>query len=87
MNQNREAPIYRPIRVEDSSSYEPLKGTVRTKKIHYVLADGTQSWVDVPHEDFNAETVEQRLREEAERHFRVMDIAAPIMQLPPQRAP
>ena len=75
-------PAYRPTKVEDSQQYVPLQGTIRVKRVHYVLADGHQSYVDIPMDDYTAEKVQAALDTEAERHFSVMDIQGPMLTPP-----
>lgn len=70
-------PLYKPIRVVDSSSYDTQRGTHRTKQVHYVLADGTRSYVEFPHDQYTAEAVQSALQEAAEQHYAVMGTIGP----------
>lgn len=71
---NTDKPRYQPVSVQDVTDYDPMKGTIRAKRVNYKLADGTQSYVVIPHSEYNAETVENALHEAANRHDEVMSI-------------
>lgn len=79
---NNEKPVYRPLRVEDGQHFVPLEGNKRTKRVHYVLADGHQSYVDIPHDRYTPEVVNAAIMDDAEKHFAVMDLKGPMIQVP-----
>ncbi|MGH3850671.1 MAG: hypothetical protein ACRDRT_13365 [Pseudonocardiaceae bacterium] len=72
-----------PIRIEDATSYSPTKGTHRVRNVHYRLPDGTTSYITVPLDEYNAETVHSALAEAAQVHAEVMAVRA--VPQPPQR--
>lgn len=63
--------------VQDVTDYDPLKGTVRAKRINFKLADGTNSYVIVPLDMFTREHVEKVLTEAANHHADIMSIKGP----------
>lgn len=70
-------PAYRPTHVEDDRGYDMQRGTHRVKRVHFILADGTKSYVELPHDAYNAESVQQALQAAADDHFKVMAIQGP----------
>ena len=69
------APIngkYTITKVVQSSAYSPQLGAYATKQIHYRLADGTQGHIEVPHTEYNAETVAQAMDAVVTNHEHVM---------------
>lgn len=72
-----QAPQYRATHVTDSSSYDATRGAHRTKQVHYVLFDGTKSYVELPLDQYDADTVQQLLQHAAEQHAQVMSLEGP----------
>lgn len=67
-------PRYRATHVTDSSSYDATRGAHRTKQVHFVLADGTKSYVEVPLDTYDAATVQRHLEAAATAHERIMSL-------------
>jgi hypothetical protein len=66
------APRYKPTHVIDSNSYDPVRGTHRTKQVHYRMADGTRSYVEIPVDQYGPEAVKEALDKAADVHEAVM---------------
>lgn len=71
---NEEPYTVKPVSVEDTTDYEPGKGSYRAKRVNYQLPDGTRSYVVIPHEAYTAENVAARLQAEAQKHAEVMAV-------------
>lgn len=69
-----QTPRYRPIKVQDTSELDGLGRAVRAKRVDYQLADGTQSYVTIPFDQYNADTLRALLEAEAGRHEAVMRV-------------
>lgn len=66
------APRYKPTHVVDSTSYDATRGTHRTKQVHYRMADGTKSYVELPIDQYNPDNVKAALDTAADVHEAVM---------------
>lgn len=76
-------PAYKPTHVTDSTNYDALRGTHRTKQVHYVMADGTRSYVEIPHDEYTADKVKEELDKAVSNHAAVMNInPGPTSSLP-----
>lgn len=75
-------PRYQPTSVQDATDYDPLKGTIRVKRVNYRLHDGTNSYIIVPLDEYTKEKVEKMLEKAASEHDEVMEIkGAPHMRM------
>lgn len=74
---NDPKPRYQPVSIQDVTEYDPMKGTVRAKRINYVLHDGTQSYITIPLDRFTKEQVDKDLAAAADHHDSVMSIKGP----------
>ena len=70
-------PLYRTTHTTDSDSYDTTRGAHRTKRVHYVLYDGTRSYVELPLDQYDADRVQELLQHAAEQHVQVMQIEGP----------
>lgn len=76
-------PLYRVTRVEDSTMLSPTgSGFQRSKKVYYVTADGTTSYVEVPFRDFTANTVHDLINQDLGNLLETISRTGPVM--PPQ---
>jgi hypothetical protein len=78
-----QSPAYRATHVVDSSSYDTTRGTHRTKQVHYVLYDGSRSYIELPLDQYSADRVAELLQHAAEQHAQVMSIEGPPGQPQP----
>lgn len=74
---NQPKPAYRLTHVTDADSYSQQRGTHRVKQTHYVLADGTKSYVELPVDEHTAENVQAKVEEAAANHFDIMSLQGP----------
>lgn len=79
MNTNN--PPFTVTKVTDSSGYDAQRGAHRTKQVHYKLADGTTSYVELPLDQATPEQVHQALTQAAEHHAAIMSLQPGV---PPQ---
>lgn len=74
-------PLYTVGPITDATMIGPSGGYVRSKRVHYVLADGTGSFVEVPLTDFNRANVQKLIDAAVETHLDVATIqGAPVPQ-------
>lgn len=72
-------PLYTIGPITDATMIGPGGGYVRSKRITYVLTDGTSSFVEVPLTDFNRSNVQKLIEAAVETHLDVATIqGAPV---------
>jgi len=67
-------PLYTVGTITDTTMLGPSGQYVRAKRVPYVLADGTQSYIEVPLADFNRATVQRLLDAAVMTHLDVATI-------------
>lgn len=70
----QEEPVYKPVSVQDTTDYDPMRGTVPAKRVNFRRADGTVSYVVLPRSEYNAESVTKALEDDAAQHEAVMQV-------------
>ena len=77
---DQQAPRYKPIKVTDAAELDGMGRAVRAKRVDYQLADGTQSYVVIPHTEYNVENLQAALEQAANQHEAIMRVRGnPIM--------
>jgi hypothetical protein len=73
--------LWRVLRVEDRTIFDQTNGPVPGKRVTYQLPDGSQSYVEIPLAQFNAEAVQQAIENSVVHILNVLDLRGP--ELPP----
>lgn len=77
MTEQDNTALWTPISVIDAVTYDPARGSIRAKQVTYRLFDGTISHVDIPLNEYNAQTVQERIHTAAMKHAQVMQLQGP----------
>jgi hypothetical protein len=81
-------PLWIPTSQVNNPVYDPQRGMVAGKRIHFVISDGTNDYVDIPLSELTPETAEAMIHEAAMRHVHVMALTGPTLaQLPSYQPP
>jgi hypothetical protein len=84
----QEQPLWTPISQQNNPVYDPMKGMVPGKRIHFVLYDGTQDYVDIPLSELTPDVAEALIHEAAQRHAQIMGLVGPTLtELPSYQPP
>src|SRR5579859_6314989 len=76
-------PLYRVLRVEDATMVGPTGGFQRSKRVYFVLSNGTTSFVEVPLASFNRQTVQNLIDQDVQQLLEVHNITGPDLGQPP----
>jgi hypothetical protein len=76
------SPLYRVTRVEDSTMLGASGGFQRSKKVWYVLSDGTSSYVEIPLSGFTRDNVANLIDQHVGDLLDVLTIAGPSIPGP-----
>lgn len=68
------APLWRVTDIRDSSMILPNGGPVRTKRVSFVLADSTPSYVEVPLDSFTPPVVASEIERMARQHYAIIGL-------------
>lgn len=67
-------PTWTITRIEDVQDFQPGAGNMRKKRVYFRTLDGTQSYVDIPMSDFNAEATKTAVDEAAANILEVRNL-------------
>lgn len=68
------APLWQVTEIKDTSIIIPNGGPVRAKRISFMLADGTDSYVEVPLDSFNPPAVAAQIEQMARKHYSIIGL-------------
>lgn len=70
-------PTWKPTHVVPQSVIDTYGRMVSGKRVYFRISDGTQSYVDIPDNEYNAQTVQDRIHTAVQKHFQVMSLQGP----------
>jgi hypothetical protein len=74
--------LWRVIRTEDRVVFDQANGPTPGKRVTYVLPDGSQSYIEVPMAQFNADTVRSLIEQAVVHIVDVMQLRGPDVPPP-----
>lgn len=64
-------PLWKVTEIRDTTIIVPNGGPVRAKRVSFVLADGTTSYVEVPLDQFTQTAVAAQIAQMARQHYAI----------------
>lgn len=74
---NEQIAAYKVVSTQDTMAYDAQRGMIRHKRVNMRFADGTTTYVEVPHTPDWAAVAYRAMQEMYTQHYEVMGIEGP----------
>ncbi len=82
-DQGYNGPAWSITDVRDVSIFTRDSGVIQGKRVTFKLFNGKQSFVDIPLDEFNSDTVNSKVDDAASSITDVLGLQGPIINIPP----